>query len=131
LKKGPKTAIFIEAKSGQFFYFYDQIQVTRIVHLAYYNMCEFCILIPISLFITKIQNLKWGCKTFFRVLYIPSTFTLLPYQKHCSQRKKCTYQGLVESLKHESRKEMASKKVLPFCGHNVVDNGTSQKYPKT
>jgi hypothetical protein len=42
LKKGPKTAIFIEAKSGQFFYFYDQIQVTRTVHLAYYNMCEFC-----------------------------------------------------------------------------------------
>jgi hypothetical protein len=63
LKKGPKTAIFIEAKSGQFFYFYDQIQVTRIVHLAYYNMCEFCTMIPISLFITKIQNLKWGCKT--------------------------------------------------------------------
>jgi hypothetical protein len=68
-KKGPKIAIFIEAKSGQFFNFYDQIQVTRIVHLAYYNMCEFCTIIPISLFITKIQNLKWGCKTFWRVLY--------------------------------------------------------------
>jgi hypothetical protein len=26
-------------------------------------------MIPISLFITKIQNLKWGCKTFWRVLY--------------------------------------------------------------
>jgi hypothetical protein len=32
-------------------------------------MCEFCTIIPISLFITKIQNLKWGCKTFWRVLY--------------------------------------------------------------
>jgi hypothetical protein len=70
LKKGPKTAIFIEAKSGQFYFFYDQIQVARIVHLAYYNMCQFCTMIPISLFITKIQNLKWGCKTFFRVLYM-------------------------------------------------------------
>jgi hypothetical protein len=39
------------------------------VHLAYYNMCEFCTMISISLFITKIQNLKWGCKTFWRVLY--------------------------------------------------------------
>jgi hypothetical protein len=53
-----KTTIFIEAKSGQFFYFYDQIQVTQIVHLTYYNMYEFCTMIPISLFITKIQNLK-------------------------------------------------------------------------
>jgi hypothetical protein len=32
-------------------------------------MCEFCTMIPISLFITKIQNLKWGCKTFWRALY--------------------------------------------------------------
>jgi hypothetical protein len=39
------------------------------VHLAFYNMCEFCTMIPISLFITKIQNLKWGCKTLWRVLY--------------------------------------------------------------
>jgi hypothetical protein len=39
------------------------------VHLAYYNVCEFCTIIHISLFITKIQNLKWGCKTFWRVLY--------------------------------------------------------------
>jgi hypothetical protein len=60
LKKGPKTAIFIEAKSGQFFNFYDQIQVTRIVHLTYYNMCEFCTMIPISLFITKIARLSGG-----------------------------------------------------------------------
>jgi hypothetical protein len=58
LKKGPKIAIFIEAKSGQSLFFYDQIQVAHIVHLAYYNMCEFCTIIPISLFITKIQNLK-------------------------------------------------------------------------
>jgi hypothetical protein len=69
-KKGPKTATFIEAKSGQILFFNDQIKVTRIVHLAYYNMCEFYTMIPISLFITKIQNLKWGCKTFWRVLYI-------------------------------------------------------------
>jgi hypothetical protein len=47
----------MKAKSGQLFYFYGQIQVTCIVHLAYY-MCEFCTMIPISLFITKIQNLK-------------------------------------------------------------------------
>jgi hypothetical protein len=39
------------------------------VQLAYYNMCEFCTMIPISLFITKIQNLKWGCKNFWRLLY--------------------------------------------------------------
>jgi hypothetical protein len=64
LKKCPKTAIFIEPKSGQILFIYDQIQVTRIVHRAYYNMCEFCTMITISLFITKIQNLKWSCKTF-------------------------------------------------------------------
>ena len=33
---------------------------------------EVVVMIPISLFITKIQNLKWGCKTFWRVLYIAS-----------------------------------------------------------
>jgi hypothetical protein len=71
-EKRPQIAYFIEPKSGQFFNFYDQIQVTRIVHLAYHNMCEFCTMIPISLFITKIQNLKWGCKTLWRVLYIAS-----------------------------------------------------------
>jgi hypothetical protein len=27
-------------------------------------MCEFCTMIPISLFITKIQNLKWGLQDF-------------------------------------------------------------------
>jgi hypothetical protein len=37
-------------------------------------MCEFCTMIPISLFITKIQNLKWGCKTFWRVLYVNELF---------------------------------------------------------
>jgi hypothetical protein len=42
------------------------------MHLAYYNMCEFCTMIPISLFITKIQNLKWGCKTSWRILYMMS-----------------------------------------------------------
>jgi hypothetical protein len=76
LKKGPKTAIFIEAKSGQIFFFYDQIQVTHIVHLAYYNMSKFCTMIPISLFITKIQNLKWSCKTSWRVLYLVMTLGL-------------------------------------------------------
>jgi hypothetical protein len=82
LKKDPKFAIFIEAKSGQILFFYDQIQETRIVHLAYYNMCEFCTMIPISLSITKIQNLKWDCKTFWRVLYKPIFFVPSAQQMH-------------------------------------------------
>jgi hypothetical protein len=79
LKTDSTTATFIETKSGQIFYFYDQIQVTRIMHLAYYKMFGFCTMIPISLFITKIQNLKWGCNTFWRVLYI------IQICKHCIQ----------------------------------------------
>jgi hypothetical protein len=32
-------------------------------------MCELGTPIPIPLIITKIQNLKWNCKTLWRVLY--------------------------------------------------------------
>jgi hypothetical protein len=46
------------------------------LNFAYYNMSKFCTMIPISLFITKIQNLKWSCKTSWRVLYLVMTLGL-------------------------------------------------------
>jgi hypothetical protein len=38
--KGPKIAIFIEAKSGQFLNFYDHIQVTRTLHTTCVNFAQ-------------------------------------------------------------------------------------------
>jgi hypothetical protein len=43
------------------------------VHLAYYNMCEFCTMIPISLFITKIQKFEVGLQDFLEgIVYAES-----------------------------------------------------------
>jgi CHAT domain-containing protein len=90
-------------------------------------------MIPISLFITKIQNLKWGCMTSWRVLYrVP--FALLrdkKTQKYHFQVHPIAIAPSLRLLQHCERRllELESSALKPEKCILAVGNATYVKNP--